>query len=412
LKGFFIMAFISVLLIFILCAVFCIAVPAMIGIYVYRDSKHREMNQVLWVLLSVFAPGYIGFIIYLLVRNQYANLNCPVCGKGVREGFSVCPYCGAPLKITCTKCGYPLEGGWERCPCCGETIPQEQKFACEAQTPKSDKSLKRILIAAIVIPLVLCIGTVSVGYAWRTNTSAFVEEDGEISKSVVTSEEAKKWLESCDAQGSGVYAFRALNDSEIGKQTEYLVYIKIPYSHIHLDYESSLFKDANFYIRIQELSETDEAALQYALYHFTVNKKNVAKLCIRNDASNSEIPFKLTEAKDTQAGEIISGRHVTVDIAVDDELRRAYDVGYTLWSGENAIESEGMSRADNESVAGEIFTFDTGYLESSNITAFSIELLDKDGNAIFESEKYSVDESDYYMFKIGSDEKGKIVILS
>ncbi len=406
------MAFISVLLIFILCAVFCIAVPAMIGIYVYRDSKHREMNQVLWVLLSVFAPGYIGFIIYLLVRNQYANLNCPVCGKGVREGFSVCPYCGAPLKNVCHKCSYPLESGWERCPGCGEPIPQEQKFACEAQTPKSDKSLKRILIAAIVIPLVLCIGVVSVGYALRTNTSAFVEEDGEISKGIITSEEAKKWLESCDAQESGAYAFRAVSDTDIGTQTEYLVYIKIPCDYIHLNYENSLFKGANFYISIQESNETDEADSQYALYHFTVDTKNVAKLCIRNEASNSEIPFKLTEAKDTQVGEIISGRHVTVDIAVADELRRAYDVGYTLWSGENAIKSEGMRRADNESVAGEIFTFDTGYLESNNITAFSIELLDKDGNAIFESEKYSVDESDYYMFKIGSNENGKVVILS
>ena len=51
--------------------------PLVIGVYVYRDAKRRNMNAPLWTIIAILAPSLIGFIIYLLVRGNYSNLKCP-----------------------------------------------------------------------------------------------------------------------------------------------------------------------------------------------------------------------------------------------------------------------------------------------------------------------------------------------
>ena len=81
-----------------------IALPILLGVYVYRDATRRGMNAVLWTLLAVFAPGLVGLIIYLLVRSNYSDATCQKCGKPVRESFAVCPHCGTPLKEHCGNC--------------------------------------------------------------------------------------------------------------------------------------------------------------------------------------------------------------------------------------------------------------------------------------------------------------------
>ena len=48
--------------------VIILALPIMIGVYVYRDANRRGMNAILWTLVAVFAPSLIGLIIYLLKR--------------------------------------------------------------------------------------------------------------------------------------------------------------------------------------------------------------------------------------------------------------------------------------------------------------------------------------------------------
>src|SRR5699024_9031259 len=69
-------------------------IPILIGVYVYRDAKRRQMNAVVWTLVAILAPTFIGFIIYLLVRSNYADLACPRCGTPVAPEFVVCPQCG------------------------------------------------------------------------------------------------------------------------------------------------------------------------------------------------------------------------------------------------------------------------------------------------------------------------------
>ena len=70
--------------------------PILVGVYVYRDAKRRNMNAPLWTIIAILAPSLIGFIIYLLVRGNYSNLKCPRCDATVTEQYVVCPKCGAP----------------------------------------------------------------------------------------------------------------------------------------------------------------------------------------------------------------------------------------------------------------------------------------------------------------------------
>ena len=55
-----------------------IAIPAAIGIYVYRDAKRRGMNAALWTLIALLAPSLVGFIIYLIVRGNYSAVIIPI----------------------------------------------------------------------------------------------------------------------------------------------------------------------------------------------------------------------------------------------------------------------------------------------------------------------------------------------
>ena len=72
------------MLIPIILLVLMVMLPIAIGIYVYRDAKNRSMNAALWTLVAIFAPGFIGLIIYLVVRSEHSALHCPQCSAPVK----------------------------------------------------------------------------------------------------------------------------------------------------------------------------------------------------------------------------------------------------------------------------------------------------------------------------------------
>jgi RNA polymerase subunit RPABC4/transcription elongation factor Spt4 len=53
------------------------------------------------------------------------KVNCPHCGKMVRDDFATCPYCGQALKVKCEQCGREMNRDWRACPYCG--IPVKPK---------------------------------------------------------------------------------------------------------------------------------------------------------------------------------------------------------------------------------------------------------------------------------------------
>src|SRR5258708_29537672 len=74
--------------------------------YVNRDAKRREMNSALWTLLVIIllpAWGFVGFIIYFLMREPLPY-PCPQCGKAVGARFNFCPNCKINMHPSCPKC--------------------------------------------------------------------------------------------------------------------------------------------------------------------------------------------------------------------------------------------------------------------------------------------------------------------
>lgn len=162
---------------------FFLCVPLLLGIYTYRDAKSRGMNAILWALVAVLAPTFLGFLIYLLVRGSYSNLTCPSCGTSVRETYVVCPQCGAKLKASCTNCGSPVETGWKVCPQCAEPLDWEAQDFTPPVKPR-DKNLWKILLIVILIPvLFLVVLTLSfsafaaVGQSGASHTAYYSEPE-------------------------------------------------------------------------------------------------------------------------------------------------------------------------------------------------------------------------------------------
>lgn len=99
---------------------FVFAVYIMLIGYVFRDSKRRGMNRALWVLLVMFIPNALGFVLYFLLRNP-PEVACPQCGTTIESGFNYCPKCRFMLASTC-QCGRTLQPGYECCPYCGRPV--------------------------------------------------------------------------------------------------------------------------------------------------------------------------------------------------------------------------------------------------------------------------------------------------
>lgn len=108
-----------------------IVIPAMVTLYVYRDAKSRGMNEVLWTLIVLLTPAFIGLVLYLIMRSSNSERKCPNCSATVQEGWIVCPNCANPL---------PREYGKD-----------------PMQIQKKDKALRKILIMAILVPVLVLV---------------------------------------------------------------------------------------------------------------------------------------------------------------------------------------------------------------------------------------------------------------
>ncbi|MEP6957057.1 MAG: hypothetical protein ABI883_09530 [Chthoniobacterales bacterium] len=73
-----------------------LAIWIFLVVFVYRDAKARGMeNAVLLTVVTAFT-GFLGLIIYLLMRPKGSVVACPSCGKKRLEGLAKCPHCGTP----------------------------------------------------------------------------------------------------------------------------------------------------------------------------------------------------------------------------------------------------------------------------------------------------------------------------
>lgn len=220
-----------VLLFPLLCVI--LFVPVLIGVYVYRDANRRGMNAAMWTLIAILAPSLIGFIIYLLVRGNYSNMKCPRCEAPVAEQYVVCPRCGTKLRPSCPNCATPVELDWKVCPKCTQPLPDVQEDVVIPLRPK-DKTLWKILVAIILIPVILILAlgisfTAASGGGSSSLREITVDEiynDQDLPDS--TKAYIEEWLEALPKETNHAYALRYTNQFDPESDTKdyyYLIYI-------------------------------------------------------------------------------------------------------------------------------------------------------------------------------------------
>ncbi len=209
-----------------------LTIPIMIGVYVYRDAKRRGMNAMAWTLIAVVAPALIGFIIYLLVRGNSTDLQCPQCAEPVTEQYVICPHCGAKLRPACPNCSFPVEADWKVCPKCATPL-EDVEMPPVPPRRQRDRTLGKILIAIIVVPVALIALAVFGLTAFQSVTGSstmrevtFDEYDQE-QESETIREAVHEWLDSLEVRSDRAYALRYDYSNELGAGQEhyYLFYV-------------------------------------------------------------------------------------------------------------------------------------------------------------------------------------------
>ncbi len=89
--------------------------------FVYVDARRRGMNPVLWTLVVIFVPYFVGLVVYLVVRSPLP-LHCQFCNAIVNQNMSFCPQCGTVLKKQCANCLVSLEVSDRFCSNCGSVV--------------------------------------------------------------------------------------------------------------------------------------------------------------------------------------------------------------------------------------------------------------------------------------------------
>lgn len=379
-------ASIAILPIFILMICLCLVIPILMGIYVYRDASGRGMNAALWTLLCLLAPGFIGLIIYLIVRSEHNDLRCRACSKPVKTSFAVCPYCGASLKEHCPNCGFTLQPEWFNCPDCGEIIPIELR-GDDKSVKKKDKGLKWLLIAVIIIPLALCVlmflalcGFTAVGGSYSSASSTLMSADY---RDEVHSEYINSWIDECDAAGPGAYILRAEEKSYFESDevvTAFLLYCNNGYS---VDYVTShmggWFTDATAEFHCAPGNDDNTDAV-FAYYEYISEEPCNAEVLIDGKKINAVI--KETNIADFSGLSSYCTNEITVDVYVDENAVDVFAVECCFNGNDGISSSEFGQLADGGSAAGEVFTFFYDISQDDTVTSASVIIYDENGGKL------------------------------
>lgn len=200
-----------------------IAIPIIIGVYVWKDAKQRGMNAPLWTIVAVFAPTFIGLIIFLLVRGNYSDMKCPKCSAPVRESYVVCPKCGAKLRPNCQNCGTAVDPSWKVCPHCASTLPEVQTDYTSPVKPK-DKTLIGVLGIIILVPVIIIVMLLlnfSGGSGGASSLTTFTIDQY---LSEMENEDIEAWIDEIGDEYGKAYVLKNQYETDDGIRVRYLIY--------------------------------------------------------------------------------------------------------------------------------------------------------------------------------------------
>lgn len=167
-----------IIMIFLFLLIFGLGVTTTVltAVWVYKDAKKRNMDAVMWTVLAVLIPSYIGLIIYLVSRQKEKLYVCPRCGGDVKTDYAVCPTCTLPLRRQCPQCGLACEETWHNCPRCSAELEPMMYPLAKPQEKKDH--LVRNIVLLIVANIVAVIALYASIFAFALNNpEAFYEEE-------------------------------------------------------------------------------------------------------------------------------------------------------------------------------------------------------------------------------------------
>ena len=286
-------------------------VPILIGVYVYRDANRRGMNAVMWTLIALLAPSMLGFIIYLLVRSSYSDLECPKCGTTIKEEYVLCPRCGSKLRPFCPNCSAPVEPDWTVCPRCATPLEEISRDVV-VPTRKKDKSLGIILIAVILIPMVLIFALVGLFVFQRAETGG-TGASGSTSISYVIAEnylteiqneEITAWYEGCTANQARILYHETQNESGEPTQVRFLMRMPELRDPISINFDNN----AGF-IR-------NKLEIRYGCYGNNTDEYLILVTCTGDDINKEIILYRDDEVMDYE----IEGTDTKIVLTDDAQL--------------------------------------------------------------------------------------------
>ncbi len=174
-KGVFILSTIFMIVFFVLIFVLSLATTILTAVWIYKDAKKRDMDAVMWTLLAVLIPSYIGVIIYLVTRYKQKIYVCPRCGSDVKEEYTVCPTCTLQLKRQCPQCGLACEEMWHNCPRC--SAPLEPMMYPLAKPQEKKDHLIRNIVLLIVANVVALVGFYISMFAFAFDNAEFYSDE-------------------------------------------------------------------------------------------------------------------------------------------------------------------------------------------------------------------------------------------
>lgn len=136
-----------------------LSVYIMIGVYVYKDAGKRGMNKVLWTLIALFVPSFLGLVAYLVVRNNSISISkCPQCLQIVRQDYEICPNCGFELMQTCDNCGKAVSRDWKMCPWCRHELLHYHDFSDPFTEPERNNKRLVTILAVVAVLFIIIMG--------------------------------------------------------------------------------------------------------------------------------------------------------------------------------------------------------------------------------------------------------------
>ncbi|MDO5714148.1 MAG: hypothetical protein Q4Q07_06905 [Tissierellia bacterium] len=77
---------------------FVMIIPLLIGIWTYKDAKRYGENPILWALIVIFVPNFIGLILYFLMVRRNPKVECEHCHSFTSGQKPYCTNCGEKIK--------------------------------------------------------------------------------------------------------------------------------------------------------------------------------------------------------------------------------------------------------------------------------------------------------------------------